>query len=100
MSYQPATYRSTNSLAVVSLIFGIVCWLVLPFIGAIVAIVCGHLARGEIRRAEPGTMEGDGLAVTGLVLGYVHLAIALLAAAVVIAILVLGFGIGIHSLHW
>ncbi|WP_130620464.1 DUF4190 domain-containing protein [Dyella amyloliquefaciens] len=100
MSYQSPTYRSTNSLAVVSLIFGIVCWLVLPFIGAIVAIVCGHLARGEIRRAEPGTMEGDGLAVTGLVLGYVHLAIALLAAAVVIAILVLGFGVGIHSLHW
>ncbi|HET6553412.1 MAG TPA: DUF4190 domain-containing protein [Dyella sp.] len=100
MSYQPTSYRSTSSLAVVSLIFGIVCWLVLPFIGAIVAIVCGHLARGEIRRAEPGTMEGDGLAVTGLVLGYVHLALALLAAVVIIAFLVLGFGIGLHSLHW
>jgi len=100
MSYQPSSYRSTNSLAVVSLIFGIVCWLVLPFIGAIVAVVCGHLARGEIRRAEPGTMEGDGLAVTGLLLGYTHLALALLAAVLVVGFLMLGFGIGLHSLHW
>ncbi|RDI99699.1 DUF4190 domain-containing protein [Dyella solisilvae] len=100
MSYQPTTYRSTNALAVVSLSFGIACWLVLPFIGAIVAVICGHLARAEIRRAQPGTMEGDGLAVAGLVLGYVHLAIALLAVAVVFAFLALGVGIGIHSLHW
>lgn len=100
MSYQPSTYRSTNSLAVVSLIFGIACWFVLPLVGAIVAIVCGHMARGEIRRAEPGTVEGDGLAIAGLVLGYVHLALAVLAIAIVLAFLALGFGIGIHSLHW
>jgi hypothetical protein len=100
MSYQPPSHRSTNSLAVVSLIFGIVCWFVLPFIGAIVAVVCGHLARGEIRRAGPDAMEGDGLAVAGLALGYTHLAVALLAALAVIAFLMLGFGIGIHSLHW
>jgi len=100
MSYQTPSYRSTNSLAVISLIFGIACWFVLPLIGAIVAVVCGHLARGEIRRAEPGTVEGEGLALAGLVLGYTHLALALLAIVLVVAFLLLGFGIGLHSLHW
>ncbi|RAO75147.1 DUF4190 domain-containing protein [Dyella jiangningensis] len=100
MSYQTPAYRSTNSMAVISLIFGIACWFVLPFIGAIVAVVCGHLARGEIRRAEPGTVDGDGLALAGLVLGYIHLALALLAIVFVVVFLLLGFGIGLHSLHW
>ncbi|MGH8160461.1 MAG: DUF4190 domain-containing protein [Rhodanobacter sp.] len=91
MSYQPA-YRpasSTSTLAVVSLVFGILSWCLVPFIGAIVAVVCGHLARSEIRRAPAGTViEGDGMAVAGLVLGYIHLAVALLV--VIVAILFFG----------
>ena len=100
MSYQPSPTRSTSTLAVVSLVFGIICWFVLPFVGAVVAVVCGHLARGEIRRAPPGTLEGDHLAVAGLVLGYVHLGMVLVGAVVVISLLMLGFGYGWHSLHW
>ena len=96
MSYQPP-YRpasGTNSLAVVSLIFGILAWCVLPFIGAIVAIVCGHLARGEIRRAAPDhAIEGDGLAVAGLVLGYVQLLLCVLAVFLFIAMLIFGFAV-------
>ena len=99
MSYQPP-YRpasSTNSLAIVSLIFGVLAWCVLPFIGAIVAIVCGHLARGEIRRAAADRpVEGDGLAVAGLVLGYLQLALCVLAMLVFIAVLIFGF----TFLHW
>jgi hypothetical protein len=66
---------STSVTAVMSLIFGIASWIGLPFLGAIVAIVCGHIARGEIRRAPPGVVQGDGYAVAGLILGYLHLAI-------------------------
>ena len=65
--------RTTSTTAVISLVFGILCWMAIPFVGAVVAVVCGHLARGEIRRAPPGSMEGDGMAVAGLVLGYAHL---------------------------
>ncbi|KZC40808.1 MULTISPECIES: DUF4190 domain-containing protein [Rhodanobacter] len=94
MSYQPS-YRpgaSTSSLAVVSLVFGILAWCVLPFIGAIVAIICGHLARGEIRRSPlDARIEGDGMAVAGLVLGYVQLLLCVLAAFVLIAALIFGF---------
>lgn len=98
MSYQPA-YRpvsGTSSLAIVSLVFGILSWCLLPFIGAIVAIVCGHLARGEIRRAAIGTaIEGDGMAITGLVLGYVHLFFWVIVLLVILGALFLGAG-----LHW
>ena len=65
--------RTTSTTAIISLIFGILCWVAIPFIGAIVAVVCGHAARGEIRRAPPGAVEGDGMAIAGLILGYAHL---------------------------
>lgn len=75
----PASPRQTSTMAVLSLIFGVLSWCLLPFIGAIVAIVCGHSARAEIRRALPGTIDGDGMAVAGLILGWAHLALFILA---------------------
>jgi hypothetical protein len=65
----------------------------LLFIGGIVAVVCGHLARGEIRRAPAGTVEGDGMAVAGLVLGYAHLIFCALVVVVIVGVL---FGAGLH----
>lgn len=75
------SFRQTSTLAIVSLIFGVLGWTLLPFIGSIVAIVTGHLGRGEIRR-EPERLQGDGLAVGGLVLGYVAVALAVLAGLI------------------
>lgn len=69
--------RETNTLSIVSLIFGILGWSFLPLVGSLVAIVTGHIARGEIRRAA-ARPQGDGLAVAGLVLGYVAIVSALL----------------------
>lgn len=96
MNALPPVHRTTSPLAVVSLIFGIATWCMLPVVGAIVAIVCGHLARGEIRRAQ-GALEGDSLAVVGLVLGYVQLAFGLILVLFAIAALVLGLSIGFGS---
>ena len=88
-SYRPAA--PTSTLAVVSLVFGILAWCVLPFVGAIVAIVCGHLARSEIRNSHPDQrQDGDGMAVAGLVLGYVQLACGILATFLLIAVLFAG----------
>ncbi len=70
--------RSTSTLAVVSLCFGIAGWTVLPLIGAIVAVICGHLARREIRQTVSEPLDGDGLAVTGLVLGYAQLVLSVI----------------------
>lgn len=82
----PAAQTSTT--AVLSLVFGIVGWIGLPLIGAIVAVICGHIARGEIRRAPPGAVEGEGLAVAGLILGYLQLLLAALFVLGVILVLV------------
>ena len=73
----PPAGRRTSSLAIISLVSGLLGWSVLPFIGSIVAIITGHLARSEIRR-DPG-LEGDGLAVAGLVLGYAMVGVAILS---------------------
>jgi hypothetical protein len=70
----------TSGTAVASLVFGILSWCLLPFIGAILAVILGHSARSEIRRASPGTVEGDGMALAGLILGWAHLALFILAA--------------------
>ncbi|GAB1407917.1 DUF4190 domain-containing protein [Thermomonas brevis] len=74
----PARARQTSSLAIASLVFGVLGWSLLPVLGGIAAILCGHMARSEIRRAA-GTLDGDGLAVVGLVLGYAAIALGVLA---------------------
>jgi len=73
----PVPARPTNTMAIVSLVLGILSWFALPVLGAIGAVICGHIARGEIRRS-PGVFEGDGMAVAGLILGYLHLVLCLL----------------------
>ncbi|HOV57535.1 MAG TPA: DUF4190 domain-containing protein [Rhodanobacteraceae bacterium] len=72
-----ATVRTSSS-AIVSLVFGVLGWFALPLVGAIVAVITGHAARAEIRRAPPGTLDGDGLALVGLLLGWANLAFLLL----------------------
>ncbi|HEU5088439.1 MAG TPA: DUF4190 domain-containing protein, partial [Roseiflexaceae bacterium] len=80
----------TNTTAIVSLVFGILGWTFLPFIGAIVAIVAGHMARREMNRTE-GQVSGKGLATAGLVLGYLEIGLAVLGCIVfVIFVTVLG----------
>ncbi|NJM05197.1 DUF4190 domain-containing protein [Candidatus Gracilibacteria bacterium] len=76
-TYSPPSARiiPNSPLAIVSLVFGILAWvLILPLVGALVAVVCGHLARGEVRRAN-GSVGGADLAMAGLILGYSQLAL-------------------------
>ena len=70
--------RQTSTLALISLIAGILGWTLVPFFGSIAAVICGHMARKEIRQ-QPDRLEGDGLAIGGLVLGYLSIAMAVLA---------------------
>ena len=74
----PVRKTNTNSMAVAAILLG----LGTPFFGltAIPAIIAGHRARHEIRRTGE---TGDGMAVAGLVLGYL--------AVVVGTLLVLGW---------
>lgn len=58
--------KQTNSLAIASLVLGLV-WAV--WLGSIAAIVLGHAALRQIRNSG-GRQTGKGLAISGLALGY------------------------------
>ncbi len=60
--------RQNSSLAIVSLVAGILGWTLLPLLGSLGAIITGHMARSEIRRNP--ALGGDGMAVGGLLLGW------------------------------
>ena len=77
-----APIKRTSTLAVISLVSGLLGWSLLPWLGSIAAIVTGHMARAEIRR-EPEALEGDGLAVAGLALGWTMVVLSLLALAMI-----------------
>ena len=85
----------TSTTAIASLIFGILTWFALPFIGAVIAVICGHAARSEIRYSG-GRVDGGGLALAGLLLGWIHL---LLILGGVLLVLSLPFGL-MGGLHW
>jgi len=67
-----STPPTTSGLAITSLVLG-VCGLIL-FITAIPAVICGHIACSNIKNSK-GAQKGRGLAIAGLVLGYIIVAI-------------------------
>ena len=83
----PPVVQTNSGKAIASLISGIIGLLTLVlFIPGVIAIVFGHIARGDIRRSQ-GRLKGDGMALTGLILGYVTAAgwpLILIIAAIAI----------------
>jgi hypothetical protein len=60
----------TSGMAIASLVMGIAGWTLLPLVGSILAIVFGYAARRDIRK-RPNELTGEGLAIAGLVLGWI-----------------------------
>ena len=85
----PETPAQTSTLAIISLISGIVSWFMFPVVGGIVAVITGHMALRELRESQGG-LTGEGMAKVGLVLGYLHLALVVLGFCVVAVFLALG----------
>lgn len=83
----PTVVQQTNIWAIISLISGILAWVGVFGLGGIAAVICGHVAKGQIR-GSGGAMGGDGLATAGLVLGYLNLAMAVIVGCLVILIMI------------
>jgi hypothetical protein len=64
--------QQTNGKAIASMVLGIVSWLGASILAGIPAIVLGHMALNEINNSV-NTQSGKGMAITGLVLGYLSL---------------------------
>jgi hypothetical protein len=79
--------QKDSGLAIASLITGIVAWLMVPLLGALAAIITGHLAKKEIRESN-GTITGSGMATAGLILGYIQLCFMVIALIALIIFLV------------
>jgi hypothetical protein len=77
----------TSGLAIASLVLGIIGLIGMPVVPPILAVVFGHVALGRIR-ASNGRITGRELAIAGLVLGWVGVAVAL-GIAVAIALVVI-----------
>jgi len=74
----------TDGGAIVSLVLGIASFaLCLSFITGIPAIILGHISWSKIRRSA-GRLKGEGMALTGLILGYLSLPFILIVAAIAI----------------
>jgi hypothetical protein len=78
---QPGGYAPTrtNGLAIASMVLGIICFY---WITSILAVIFGHIALSQIKRSN-GTQTGRGMAIAGLVLGYIWLALLVVIIVVV-----------------
>ena len=79
----PTGPAETSSKAIISLVCGLLFFVPLAFIAA---IVFGHLGLSEIKKSA-GRLKGEGMAIAGLVLGYFWIAgipIFLIVAAIAI----------------
>jgi len=88
----------TSTLAIVSLVAGVLSFVMLPIVGAVVAIWTGYEARKETRSVPPRA-SGDGLATAGIVLGWIHVGVLVITLCCVIAYFGFFASILASSLH-
>jgi hypothetical protein len=86
----PTPQVRSSGLALLSLLLGIAGLTVLPLLASILAIIFGYMARNDIRQ-RPDELTGDGLAVAGIVMGWIAVGVTALIALLV----ALGLGAGI-----
>jgi len=79
--------QRTSGLAVASLVLSCIAFVFAGPICSVPGVICGHLARSECRR--DARVGGGELALAGLVVGYIN--IALWVLGVVAVVLILGF---------
>jgi hypothetical protein len=77
----PVVVPRTNQMAVASLVCGL-CQVFFWFVAGVPAIVFGHVARRQIRQSGEA---GGGMALAGLIMGYVGVLVPLIALIAAVA---------------
>ncbi len=77
---QPTGAAKTNTLAIVSLVASLIG--LVSGIGFLVGIICGHISLSQIKKTGE---QGRGLAIAGLIIGYVGIVLSIIITIVVFA---------------
>jgi hypothetical protein len=85
-----APQPKTSTLAIWSLVLGILSLVCFTIFAAIPGVICGHKALSKIKRSG-GALTGQGLAIAGLVTGYLGIAWAILFIPLMMAIAIPNF---------
>jgi len=75
----------TSAHAIWSMVLGLLSFLCFGLFAGIPAVICGHVARSNIRKSQ-GVLTGGGMALAGLILGYIGIVVTTLAVLAAIAI--------------
>jgi len=75
--------KTTSILAILSTISGAASFFVVPLIGAIAALITGYMAKTEIKKSN-GTIEGEGFATAGIVMGWINIGLALMVCCLIV----------------
>ncbi len=91
----------TSTLAIVSLVAGICGFTIFPFLGSIVAVITGPMAKKEILNSR-GALGGEGLAKAGIIMGWIGIGLGILgicigAAVVIVPLILVALGISNSS---
>jgi hypothetical protein len=82
--YQVPRARPTNGMAIASLIMGITGFTCLPALGSILALIFGYIGKGQVARSQ-GAQDGRGMALAGIVMGWIGLILTLVVAGLILA---------------
>ncbi len=88
----PLYVTQSSTLAIVSLIAGILGFTGFPIIASIIALWTGYAARNDTR-ALPPRATGDGMATAGIVMGWIQIGLAVLTICCLLAYFVFIVGL-------
>lgn len=80
--------KTTNPKAIVSLVLGILGITSCYIVSGLPALIVGYLARREIKDS-PETQDGNGLAVAGIVLGWISVGLTVVLAVSIVLVAML-----------
>ena len=89
-----------STTAMISLVTGILGLTLFPFIGSIIALITGSMAKKEIEQSA-GTLGGEGLATAGIIMDWIGVAIGVIGFCIggIVILLSLGiFGIAVQDM--
>lgn len=81
----------SSTLALISLVSGLLGFTLFPVVGGIVGLITGYMARNETRSIPPKA-SGDSMATAGIVMGWIQIGLLILGVCCVAASFAFGFG--------